>query len=67
MTQEQIEGREEYAIGEEFQIGAARFRCEKSDGTCTGCFFENTICPITLGYCSSRFRTDKTDVIFKEI
>lgn len=60
----------EIKVGEEFQFGLDKLRCEKLPedalDSCAGCcFYERSICPINIRYCTGFLRTDKTDVIFK--
>ncbi len=63
--------KEEFAIGEEFQLGLKRVKvCNREEMTCEGCVFENIECdnfyPLT-GECSSEYRSDGKSVIFEEV
>lgn len=63
---------EEKKIGDIFKIGDSQFICNESlDGSCDECAFADMLhCSdfiIKAGHCSAKFRTDKTDVIFKRI
>lgn len=65
--------KKEFAVGEEFQFGLKRLRCEKdtSKTPCNGCVFVVNECDEFInsfvGPCTSQVRTDKTDVIFVEV
>ena len=62
----------EFKIGEVFQCGLIKLRCEESKSCCNGCFLFNlTNCQeatsVFTGSCLSRIRKDKTDVIFVKV
>lgn len=65
--------KKEYAVGEEFQFGLKKLRCEKNKNRakCTGCIFMYGGCGHFMrdcvGECTDDFRSDKTDVIFVEV
>lgn len=66
-------GKKEFQIGEEFQFGHKRLRCERDieKCLCKGCVFRGVSCggfiADCVGECSKSMRTDKTDVIFVEV
>lgn len=67
-------GEKEFKIGESFQYGTAKLICVKADDShysrCHGCLFDGYECQIVemyLGECASYKRSDKTNVIFKEV
>lgn len=61
----------EFEIGEVFQFGFAKLKCEKlsddAEYKCKGCFFiiQNMCWSICCGSCRSISRNDGEDVIFK--
>lgn len=64
----------EYSIGDTFQYGTATIKVEKSVGVCTGCCFHTPENRETcrkidkyVGSCSCLHRSDKQNVIFKEV
>lgn len=63
--------KKEFKVGEVFQFGLFKLRCEKSkkDGTCVGCFFLNySDCNTEfVGDCIAVRREDNTSVIFVEV
>lgn len=65
--------KKEFAVGEEFQFGLKKLRCEIGSGhsDCKGCIFRDAGCgyfiATCVGECSGNFRSDKTDVIFVEV
>lgn len=68
--------KKEFAIGEEFQFGLKKLRCEKAlirgHDHCDGCYmYENCLdCHDMhefMGICYGDFRSDNTDVIFVEV
>lgn len=66
--------KKEFKIGEVFQCGLVKLRCEKDQGLCFGCAFNDKnnllLCEeliFVTGNCSSEKRDDKTDVIFVKV
>lgn len=67
--------KEEFKVGEVFQYGLAKLRCEKSGikdtDRCLQCDlyddWEGTCCGFWSGNCDRREREDKTDVVFKKV
>lgn len=66
--------RKEFKVGEVFQCGLIKLKCEKEQktrGCCDGCFFHfNCFTEITseiAGPCNSLRRKDKTSVIFVKV
>lgn len=64
----------EFKVGEVFQCGLVKLRCEESRTTgscCEGCFFHFRCFKETTGNiagsCARTERKDKTDVIFVEV
>lgn len=63
---------EEKKVGDIFKIGNSQFICNESlDGSCEGCACADTFsCSyfrLKVGHCSAKFRTDKTNIIFKRL
>lgn len=62
----------EFALDEGFQCGLRRLKCARTkekDG-CSGCFFEGSGCPFTVGLagdCRPSKRGDGKDVVFVEV
>lgn len=66
--------RKEFKVGEVFQCGLIKLRCEESRITgscCEGCFFHFSCFKETTeniaGPCARTHRNDKTDVIFVKV
>lgn len=65
--------KKEFKIGEMFQCGLIKLRCEKvtSFKCCDGCFFHisclKCISGEIAGSCAGYAREDKTDVIFVKV
>lgn len=64
--------KKEFKIGEIFQCGLVKLRCEKDKGVCEGCVFDSidVMCDdfiFVTGHCASDKREDKTDVIFVKV
>lgn len=65
--------KKEYKIGEVFQFGRIKLKCEKyknKKSPCFGCTFEHCNCLYAqyfTGPCQDSIREDKTDVIFVEV
>lgn len=62
----------EFKVGEEFQCGLVKLRCEEDKGVCERCVFDNidVMCDdliFVTGHCSSDKREDKTDVVFVKV
>lgn len=64
----------EYKIGETFDLDGIKLKVkkanDKSNHRCKGCYLNNLYFDClnhTAGSCSSLFRTDKTNVIFKKV
>lgn len=63
----------EFKIGETFQCGLVKLKCEiKRDSCCGGCFFNSPMYECEnneyfIGSCLSKRRNDNTDVIFVKV
>lgn len=61
----------EFKIGETFQCGLTKLRCEKAreEGYCTGCFLEENLdCDVRIvGNCAASCREDKQYIIFVKV
>lgn len=61
----------ERKIGEIFFDGNSKMQCVRATSGCSGCAFGSYgVCCVpfeTFGSCGSFFRSDKTDVIFKQL
>lgn len=57
-------------IGKTFKIENNLFEVVKSDDTCNECYFKKLDCTADryfTGFCSSKYRTDHRQVIFKKV
>lgn len=64
--------KKEFKIGEVFQCGLVKLKCEKATIDCTNCFFEGVdYCCTSInemtGSCDSSEREDKTNVVFVKV
>lgn len=66
--------KKEFKIGEEFQCGLIRLRCEETrniGACCEGCFFNyrcfKAVTGKITGPCARTHREDKTDVVFIKV
>lgn len=62
----------EFKIGDVFQCGLVKLKCEKATNGCKGCIFykkesQNDCSFIALGNCGSCYRGDRNNVIFVEV
>lgn len=63
--------KKEFKVGEVFQYGLAKLRCEKAEikDRCLQCSLYNDLeyicCGFRVGNCDGSKREDKTDVVFK--
>lgn len=57
-------------VGEVFEVNGRKLKVVKVNVSCDGCYFINRDClvaRIVTGNCLSVWRSDKEDVIFKEV
>lgn len=64
--------KKEYKIGEVFQFGLVKLRCESETDRCEGCFLNDITsyqkdCKKLIGECEFIHREDDTDVIFVKV
>lgn len=62
----------EFKVGEVFQCGLVKLRCEEDQGVCKGCVFNNNnlLCEELIfltGHCYSENREDNKNVIFVKV
>lgn len=71
-NEKELSGKKEFKVGEVFQCGIVRLRCEKSGLGCDGCYFLcfrdcEVINKRITGSCIRSEREDKQDVIFVKV
>lgn len=63
--------KKEFKIGQTFQFGFVKLKCEVGHNRCDGCaLFDIDYCEnlcAFIGECDAKYRKDKTDVIFVKV
>lgn len=66
-----VMAKKEFKIGETFQFGFVKLKCEVGHNRCDGCaLFDIDYCEnlcAFIGECDAKYRKDKTDVIFVKV
>lgn len=72
-NEKELSGKKEFKVGEVFQCGLVKLRCEKVETySCEGCLLNDIFetqgyCKKLVGECDSMNREDETDVIFVKV